>query len=260
MDNRVVCHFSCGAASAVATKYALMHYGIENCVVININIVEEHPDNQRFLKQCEAWFGTPITVLQNEKYNGSIYEVFERSSYIKGIKGAPCTNQLKRRVREEFQRPDDLHIFGFTVEEEQRAIDFEERNAQLAVDWILIDNGISKPDCLGILQDVGIEIPTMYKLGYNNNNCVGCVKGGMGYWNKIRRDFPETFDRMAKTERKIGHSVLKDADGAVYLDELDPNRGRLSEEVDIDCSFFCSNAVSKFETFDESTIVVKDIG
>lgn len=39
MDNRVVCHFSCGAASAVATKYALMHYGIENCVVININIV-----------------------------------------------------------------------------------------------------------------------------------------------------------------------------------------------------------------------------
>lgn len=259
MDNRVVCHFSCGAASAVATKYALMHYGIENCVVINIHIKEEHPDNQRFLKECEAWFGTPIVNLQNDKYGASIYEVFEQSNFIKHVKGAPCTNQLKRRVREEFQRPDDLHIFGFTVEETQRAIDFEERNAQLAVDWILIDNGVSKPDCLGILQDVGIEIPTMYKLGYNNNNCVGCVKGGMGYWNKIRRDFPEVFDKMSKTERKVGHSVLKDIHGAVYLDELDPNRGRMSEEVDIDCSFFCSNAVSKFEAFDENTIAVKEI-
>ena len=26
---------------------------------------------------------------------------------------------------------------------------------------------------------MGIEIPVMYRLGYNNNNCVGCVKGGI---------------------------------------------------------------------------------
>ena len=50
----------------------------------------------------------------------------------------------------------------------------------------------------------------MYKLGYNNNNCIGCVKGGIGYWNKIRVDFPAEFDRMAELERKIGHAVLKE--------------------------------------------------
>lgn len=63
----------------------------------------------------------------------------------------------------------------------------------------------------------------MYDLGYHNNNCVGCVKGGMGYWNRIRIDFPEVFRKMAELEREIGHSCIN----GVYLDELAPGRGRI---------------------------------
>jgi hypothetical protein len=58
-----------------------------------------------------------------------------------------------------------------------------------------------------MLWKAGIEIPAMYKMGYNNNNCIGCVKGGMGYWNKIRKDFPEVFNRMAVIEREVGCNV-----------------------------------------------------
>lgn len=240
---RVLCHFSCGAASAVATKLAINKYGKDRVEVLHIYIKEEHPDNKRFLADCEKWFGVPITTVMNEKYSGSIYEVFKQG-YLKGIMGAPCTTQLKRKVRAKFQRPDDIHIFGYTVEEQQRAIDFEERNDELDVDWTLIDAGLDKPDCLAILQDAGIEIPEMYKLGYNNNNCIGCVKGGMGYWNKIRKDFPEQFDRMAKVEKEIGHSILKDAKTGerIYLVDLDPARGRIEDEPDIECSFFCQMA------------------
>lgn len=167
---RVLCHFSCGAASAVSTKLAIQKYGKERVTIINIHIKEEHPDNKRFLKDCEEWFGMPITTVQNEKYGGSIYEVFKQG-YLKGIYGAPCTTQLKRKVRESFQRDDDIHVFGFTVEEEQRAIDFNDRNEALATEWNLIEQGITKPDCLGILQGAGIDIPVMYTLGYKNNNC-----------------------------------------------------------------------------------------
>ena len=66
----------------------------------------------------------------------------------------------------------------------------------------LIENKLTKQDCLKIVKDAGIELPEMYKLGFSNNNCIGCVKGGMGYWNKIRVDFPETFQRMAALERQ----------------------------------------------------------
>lgn len=75
----------------------------------------------------------------------------------------------------------------------------------------------------------------MYDMGYSNNNCIGCVKGGMGYWNKIRVDFPEVFQRMSKLEREIGHSCIK----GVYLDELDPDRGRMEDEIMQDCGIMC---------------------
>lgn len=245
---RVLCHFSCGAASAVATKLAINKYGKDRVVVFNIRIKEEHPDNQRFLKDCEAWFGVPITTVQNDRYDGSIYEVFKQG-YLKGVRGAACTTQLKRKIRASFQRDDDIHVFGYTVDELQRSIDFEERNEMLDVDWTLITANLVKQDCLAIIQDAGIEIPEMYKLGYKNNNCIGCVKGGMGYWNNIRKDFPDVFARMAMVERDIGHSVLKEPVGSapIYLDELDPNRGDMKNEMDIECSFFCEMAKEDIE-------------
>lgn len=70
---------------------------------------------------------------------------------------------------------------------------------------------------MGMLWKAGIEIPAMYKMGYNNNNCIGCVKGGMGYWNKIRKDFPEVFNRMAVIEREVGATCLKDKSGKYFL-------------------------------------------
>ena len=75
----------------------------------------------------------------------------------------------------------------------------------------------------------------MYDLGYSNNNCIGCVKGGKGYWNKIRQDFPDHFDKMAKAERLVGNSCIRN----VFLDELDPEAGRQSKMIMPDCGNFC---------------------
>lgn len=250
--SRILCHFSCGAPSAVATKLALDKYGKDNCSILHIEILEEHPDNRRFLSDCERWFGKEITTVKNEKFNGSIYEVF-KLGYLKSSKGAPCTTQLKRKVRALYQLPDDMHVFGYTAEETQRAEDFIDSYPELKTDWLLIENGLTRNDCLGILSRVGIDIPVMYRLGYNNNNCIGCVKGGMGYWNKIRVDFPEVFNRMAKLERQLGYALnkedKKDENGKyvpVFLDELDPKRGNLHKEPAIDCSFFCEMAYNGF--------------
>ena len=90
-----------------------------------------------------------------------------------------------------------------------------------------------------MLWKAGIKIPVMYKIGYNNNNCIGCVKGGMGYWNKIRIDFPSVFEATAAIEREIGATCLKDEKGIIYLDELDPSRGDPIKEIIPDCSLIC---------------------
>lgn len=80
----------------------------------------------------------------------------------------------------------------------------------------------------------------MYDMGSPNNNCIGCIKGGMGYWNHIRKDFPEIFKKRARLEREVGYSILKESDGTpLYLDELAEDRGNMNLEVFPECSIMC---------------------
>ena len=241
MKNRVICWFSCGAASAVATKLALQDYKDHEVIIAYTEVIEEHHDNKRFLADCEAWFGQKILILGNDTYNRSIYKTFEKSAM--NIKGAaPCTRLLKKVVRERFEKPGDKQIFGYTMEEQDRYDRFLDANN---IDAIapLIDRRLGKVDCLAMLQNAGIGLPAMYKLGYANNNCIGCVKGGKGYWNKIKVDFPEHFDRMAKLERFKGQTVFKDR----YLDELKPTDGHYPTEQNIECSIFCQMAEEEYK-------------
>lgn len=224
---RTVAWFSAGAASAVAAHLT------PEAVVAYIDPGSEHPDNQRFLDDCEPWLGRKIVRLRSDRYSDT-WEVWERTRFLVSPYGARCTTELKKRVRQEFQRPDDLHVFGFTADEPHRAERFQEQNPEVRVRFPLIERGLDKASCMELVIRAGIDLPAMYLLGYRNANCIGCVKGGAGYWNKIRRDFPATFDRMARLERELGVSVL----GDVYLDELDPQRGRL-EPIAPACSIFC---------------------
>ena len=239
---RIICWFSCGAASAVATKLAISNNnGKFPLEIVYTEVKEEHPDNQRFLTDCEKWFGQEIKVIGNDKYERSIYKTFEKSAM--NIKGAsPCTQKLKKEVRLKYEKPDDIHVFGYTIEEQDRYDRFLDAN-NIKTLVPLIDKGLGKIDCLAMLQNANIELPVMYKLGYANNNCIGCVKGGKGYWNKIKVDFPEQFDRIAKLERFKGQTVLKDC----YLDELPPTAGNYPEETDIQCGIFCHLAEQNYD-------------
>jgi hypothetical protein len=237
---RVVSWFSCGAASAVATKKAIEKYGKENFIVACCVVANEHPDNERFLKDCEAWFGLPVLRLQSDKY-ADCWEVWEKNRYLAGVNGAKCTTEMKKKVRQKFQKISDVQVFGFTSEETNRVERFKIQNPEVDLVVPLVDLNLSKNDCFVEVQKAGIELPAMYKLGYKNNNCIGCVKGGAGYWNKIRKDFPEVFDRMAKLERHIGTKLLKHKGKRVHLDELPIDAGRKQKEPDMECGLWCKD-------------------
>ena len=240
---RLVCWYSCGAASAVATKLAIAQYEFLYDIVIARCIVkEEHPDNDRFAADCEKWFGVPITNLIADEYNGSVYNVIQKRKYISGIQGAPCTMLLKKQVRENFQRPTDIHVFGYCHEEQERYDKFLDSN-NIDCRVPLIEKNLRHADCLGMLSNAGIELPTMYKLGYQHNNCIGCVKAtGAGYWNKIRQDFPDQFWRMAGASRALGVKMTRDGDTRIFLDELREGTGRYQDEPEIQCGAFCERA------------------
>lgn len=233
--------FSCGITSAVACKLALENY--TDVELYYIAIGSAHPDNERFIADCEKWYGKKINVVTNSKGYSDQFEVIEKTRYVNGADGARCTLELKKEPRYELHerlQPTN-HIWGMEFEKKEvnRAIRFRQQYPNTNSLFPLIDAKLSKNECAGILQAVGIELPVMYKLGYSNNNCIGCVKGGMFYWNKIRKDFPEHFERMAKVERVVGATCLKEPEGRIYLDELDPLRGNPDEPVHGECGLFC---------------------
>lgn len=258
MINRTVCWFSCGAASAVATKIAIDDFGNQPLSVFSINLKREHPDNKRFLQDCAKWFGRTVHEIADTKYNADPHEVFLRTGYLVGPDGAACTRILKREVREAHQRPNDRQVFGFTYEEQDRYDRFIDAN-NIHCDAPLIRHKLTKKDCLAMIDKAGIAIPAMYQLGYKNNNCIGCVKGGAGYWNKIRIDFPDEFARISAIEQKMGRSVIrlvghyvmvngkkKAVKKNVPLAELDPTIGRYDDEFEIECGAACQVASFDF--------------
>lgn len=245
---KIVVWFSCGAASAVTAKLCLAQYGdthevaIVRCVVAN-----EHPDNDRFAADCERWFGREIIQISSLFYR-DCWDVWETMGFLVGWKGgSPCANQMKRKPRKIFEAEwnPDVQAYGYTVEEKDRAERFRDANPDIKLLTPLIDINLTKSDCLAMIERAGIQLPDMYLLGFNNNNCIGCVKGGAGYWNRIRLHFPSIFTRMAQLERKIGRSCMMREGNNVWLDELDPSAGR-HVEPEIDCSLFCYSAESTY--------------
>lgn len=229
-----VCWISAGVSSFIAGY--LEKDTIDKFIYIDID--DQHPDSMRFVKDCEKVLGKEIEILKSPY--GNVETCIRIAKVLKMPYGfAPCTNWLKKRVRKEWEYEhrdyDITYVWGFDCNEKHRALNLEETMIEFEHCFPLIDKKLTKADAHGMSAMLGIKRPMMYDHGYNNNNCIGCIKGGMGYWNKIRVDFPEVFESRAKLERDIGHSILKEC----YLDELDPERGRMSDEVMQDCSIFC---------------------
>ena len=230
----VISWFSCGVTSAVATKIILSKY--DDVRIMYIETGQEHPDNKRFIQDCETWFSHNIEVFRNQKYS-SVFDVIGKTHYINGVAGARCTLELKKKVRwgiEDEIKVWQAQVFGFDAGETKRAQRFTEQYPAAKPIFPLIDNGLSKSDCLAIISRAGIELPIMYKLGFHNNNCIGCVKGGRGYWALIREKFPKYYNKMARIEREIGHSCIRDC----FLDEL-PKDARKLPPIVPSCSLFC---------------------
>lgn len=236
--------FSCGAASAVALMKTLEQYGESHIVRAVYNPVkEEDEDNMRFLCDVEKWLGISIEIAVNPKYPSCrATDVWAYRRFMSGPAGAPCTQELKKRAREAWEDANkpDFHVLGFTSEETQRQERFMlgERSNTIPV---LIDNALNKQDCYRIIQAAGLELPRIYKMGYPNANCIGCVKAtSPTYWNHVRKKHPKQFEERAVQSRDIGARLVRVKGKRIFLDELNPNaKGHPMKDTVIDCGIFC---------------------
>ena len=271
-DKSVICWWSGGVTSAVACKVAIDLYGHEKCRVIMQDTHNEHPDTYRFKDDCSKWYGLEIEVISaiGNKYE-SIEQLWRKHLSLNVATGAVCSYKLKRVVREEWQKNNEFsyQVFGFEFDSKEfkRALSLGLNHSKAKPIFPLMMMGYDKKDCIKILNDAEILIPEPYRLGLSNNNCfkTGCVQGGIGYWKKLQKDFPDKFNKMADLEHELTDikgepvTMLKDQSGIakelakeykpsqfVFLKKhpkysnkcLDDMTGREPEPL-ADCNGFC---------------------
>jgi len=236
--------FSCGAASAIAAHQTIKRYPECKIRVINNPVIEEDADNRRFLLDVQQWLGVEIETAANSKYPlCSAVDVWDKRQFMSHPKGgAPCTVELKKVARQQWENDNhhDWMVLGFTAEEKHRHGRFKlsERENILPV---LIDAGITKFDCYQILIEAGIELPRVYRMGYPNANCIGCVKAtSPTYWNLVKEKHPEQFQQRAEQSRELGARLVRVKGKRIFLDELlATDTGRPLKNLDFECGIFC---------------------
>lgn len=240
---RTLCWFSAGAASAVATKLAIQEARRDGQTVEAVYCATnaEHPDNVRFITDCAVWFGQPIVQIKSDKY-ADTWDVWKRERWLNGPKGAKCTGILKKLRRLVYQRPFDRHVFGYTADEAPRFEKFKANFPELDVRAPLIEAGLTKANVLAMVQGANIRLPTMYLLGFHNNNCIPCVKAqSPSYWALIRKEFPAEFERMALLSRELKVRLCKIKGERRYIDEI-PLDQPTTNPISPACDFMCGLA------------------
>lgn len=252
---KVVCWFSCGAASACAAKLAIEKYGAD-VILVNNPVINEHEDNRRFLKDCEKWLGVKIQSAINPCFKHcDITKVFEEYGLMSTPHFAPCTLELKQMARQQWEKdnnfdPDtDIIVMGYTVEEKQRQERFNksEKNKGYKLWCPLIDAGWDKHKCFAVLEQAGIKLPEIYtKYEFPNANCIGCVKSGsVWYWQLVRKYFPDVFKQRAEQSRQLNCRLVdlgaNHDTRHIFLDELpETATGRKPKSCYVECGIFCN--------------------
>lgn len=208
--NDVICWWSGGITSAVACEVAIGLYGIDRCRFIMIDTKNEDEDTYRFKGDCELWYGKEIEVISAipDRW-GSIQDVWYKFMSLNVASGAICSTELKREVRRRWQLENEYthQVFGFefTKREFNRALALKANYPSSKPVFPLLLRGYDKKVCGKYVMEAGIELPRVYRYGFKNNNCfrTGCVQGGVGYWQKMKQEFPEKFFAMAEIEHDL---------------------------------------------------------
>lgn len=262
MKTRVIAWWSGGIASALACYWAVNTF--KNVVIVMTDTGNEDEDTYRFLIDCERLYKQEIIRVSRvgpDNVYASIEAVWLKYESLNVATGAICSTELKREVREAFQnlKTDYAQIFGFDANERNRHNSMRRNYPEINVISPLLDNGITKAGCVREWLKLGIEIPRVYKFGFRNNNCfkTGCVQGGIGYWQKIQREFPDKFEAMAAREHNLTGlkgqpvTICKDQSkdgGLVFLKphpdypemkDLSMMKGREPEAL-VECNGFCN--------------------
>jgi hypothetical protein len=213
--------FSSGAGSAVAAKRVADRYGVESLTLLFADVNDEHPDNYRFLTAAAGWVGAPLTVIGNDRR--TIWDSFREARFLGNSRADVCSRVLKREPLrdwlDEHRHPGDTVVhLGFDISEPHRMERARPRWKPWIVDAPLLwEPPVWKDQALTQLREANIAPPLLTRLGFPHANCGGgCIKAGIGQFERLLRMQPTTFARWEANEQAM--RTFLDADVSILRD------------------------------------------
>lgn len=207
--------FSGGLGSYYTTK-RLLEQGIDkkDIILLFTDTKSEDADLYRFLKDAEKKLEIPITNFSDGR---DIWQVYKDHRFLSNSRVDHCSGDLKRRMSRKFIKqfkPNEVIIYlGFDWTEMHRYEKAVKAWLPYRMEAPLcnppyIDKGDMK---IKIVEEDGIQLPRLYKMGFAHNNCGGfCVKAGIGHYYHLLEVDPERYKYFEDKEQETINYIGKD--------------------------------------------------
>lgn len=204
--NHVV-SFSGGVGSWMAAKRVAEKHGTERLHLLFTDTKIEDEDLYRFLYEAAENVGGTLHIIEDGR---DPFQVFKDVRLMGNSQKDPCSRILKRELADKWIAenftPETVRVYlGIDWTESHRY----ETTAKLKKPWqyfapLCEKPYITKNDIFRILKDEGIEIPRLYKMGFQHNNCGGfCIKAGQAQFQKLWLEMPERYAEIEKQEESV---------------------------------------------------------
>jgi len=211
--------YSGGLASWGAAKRCIERYGVDNVQLMFADTMMEDDDLHRFMKETVAEMGVQLVILADGR---TPWEVFKDVRFLGNTRVDPCSRALKREpIRkwiEDSYEPHEVTIhMGMDWSEAHRLERARPYWEPYIIDAPLLWDLVGKPQLMKELAALDIELPRLYKLGFQHNNCGGfCIKAGQANFKLLLESMPERYAEHEQEEEKL--RAYLDADVAILRD------------------------------------------
>lgn len=208
--------YSGGASSAYMTYLVLQEQKKEDVVLLHTPTFSENHDADTFRCQVARYLEIPITEWGDGR---NLDEILEAHSAIPGMFLPFCTEELKRKMKEQYYRylksqgHDFIEYVGFGAEESKRVQRAFAKAEQIGrtIRFPIYEKRISESEVKRLIeQEWKIVLPEAYQNGLGHNNCIPCYKAGKASWRIYWSRYPKRYWKAAEYEERYGYTVFKD--------------------------------------------------
>ena len=202
-------------AKELAQPYENMNVCAEKYEFKYPGMVKRKEELEWLRKDANEYFGGSVIWLS---YGIDPWDTYFQGRFLGNSRIAKCSHILKQKMAREWidentERENGVYYMGIDWTEEHRTAAPRKNWAPAQIEYPLcdMDNFFSKDMLLSELDELGIEIPELYKLGFSHNNCGGfCCKAGQGHFYNLVEKKPKLYAYHEARENELRELLGKD--------------------------------------------------